>query len=445
MAPVDPRDAVFWPRLFRTFRIAPTFPQLGLGSRQHVASLHLRVRDGPACQVFYPTEPSPNHQEPVRGNYMREAAVVGLANYAKVSPTILSGLVDTPHHVVAAASAALHPDLAEPLATQGVPSLPVILFSHGLAGSSEVYSVLCKDLASTGRVVVAVEHEDQSGSYACTAEGEHLFYSYEPPPDFDVNDKEQVVAFRAPFLEKRVEEMKTVVSWLQTQVTAAHERRSGDSSVAADDSNQAGPIADGAVKEASKSLLPAVESCADVDDADADRVWQQIAPHLNMDALVLAGHSFGAATVYLTAQELPATRCTILLDTWSYPISSDALGKGVKAPVLSVLSEAFIDNDFSADTKQLLDASESHESYYIAGSIHQSFSDIPWFLPSWMARWAKLSGATDREAVREANHNLSAAFLAKHVPVADDELLASPAANADADDDSPWQTFVKPF
>lgn len=428
---MEPRDAVFWPRLFRLFRLSPTFPLPGLGPWKHVASVHMRVQNGPACQIFYPTEAS-SHDAPTRGNYMRERAVVGLANYAKVSPIVMSGLVNAPHHVLAAENSELHPDLAKTLAAEGKPSLPVIIFSHGLAGSSEVYSLVCKDLASLGNVVVAVEHEDQSGSYARTEEGKDLFYAYNPPPDFDYNKKEDVVDFRAPFLEHRVAEVKAVAAWLTSEAADAQAR--GDDDV--------GSIA--ISEEEEREPEP-----SSAEDTDVDRVWKQIAPHLDISSLVLAGHSFGAATMYLASKEIPS-KCTVLLDTWSYPLSLDALSEGSKVPVLSVLSEMFVDNEFSANTQQLLSASKSHESYYIGGSVHTSFSDIPWFLPNWLARWAKLSGESDREVVRQANHELCAAFLAKHLThaaatAADDVKSLKVDDPVQSRSGVAWSELIKPF
>jgi platelet-activating factor acetylhydrolase len=40
---------------------------------------------------------------------------------------------------------------------------PLVLFSHGLAGTRNTYSQYCSALASEGYVVIAVEHADGSG------------------------------------------------------------------------------------------------------------------------------------------------------------------------------------------------------------------------------------------------------------------------------------------
>lgn len=40
---------------------------------------------------------------------------------------------------------------------------PLVIFSHGLAGTRNTYSQYCASLAAAGNVVLAVEHRDGSG------------------------------------------------------------------------------------------------------------------------------------------------------------------------------------------------------------------------------------------------------------------------------------------
>merc|ERR1719395_170913 len=51
---------------------------------------------------------------------------------------------------------------------------PVVIFSHGLKGSLDMYSHLCAEMASFGAVVLALEHEDASGLCARPAAGEEI-------------------------------------------------------------------------------------------------------------------------------------------------------------------------------------------------------------------------------------------------------------------------------
>jgi platelet-activating factor acetylhydrolase len=57
-----------------------------------------------------------------------------------------------------------------------------VIFSHGLGGSRTAYSQFCSRLAATGRVVLALEHRDGTGTIAIPgtwttkAEQEHMYY-----------------------------------------------------------------------------------------------------------------------------------------------------------------------------------------------------------------------------------------------------------------------------
>jgi hypothetical protein len=53
----------------------------------------------------------------------------------------------------------------------GVLKLPVVLFSHGLAGQRAMYSISCSELASQGYLVLALEHADGTASAAQLAGG----------------------------------------------------------------------------------------------------------------------------------------------------------------------------------------------------------------------------------------------------------------------------------
>jgi len=53
--------------------------------------------------------------------------------------------------------------------------VPIVL-SHGLAASRTFFSVLCRDLASMGFVVFAIDHQDGSCVYTQKENGEEIVF-----------------------------------------------------------------------------------------------------------------------------------------------------------------------------------------------------------------------------------------------------------------------------
>jgi predicted dienelactone hydrolase len=47
----------------------------------------------------------------------------------------------------------------------GDKKLPVVIFSHGLTANAMFYTVICKELASWGLAVFAIDHLDLSCGY----------------------------------------------------------------------------------------------------------------------------------------------------------------------------------------------------------------------------------------------------------------------------------------
>ena len=90
---------------------------------------------------------------------------------------------------------------------------PIVVFSHGLGGSMEMYTQLCQHIASYGYIVVAMEHEDGSACYAETVEGQAI--PYQRPPYDTSYTREKVVHFRRPFLNQRVKEVQQVLDGLE--------------------------------------------------------------------------------------------------------------------------------------------------------------------------------------------------------------------------------------
>ena len=86
---------------------------------------------------------------------------------------------------------------------------PVVILSHGLYGTLEMYTSLCSQIASFGFIVIAIEHEDGSAVYASssTSKSASPIYFTPIPDTLTYGNRKEVVDFWQPFLNKREKEM----------------------------------------------------------------------------------------------------------------------------------------------------------------------------------------------------------------------------------------------
>jgi len=307
----------------------------------------LQTRLGVACQIHYPCRIT---QRPCRRRpYFRKAAVQGLCDYTRVTSTWLDVLSHR-HHPC-------H-DAAEP---EDHRTFPLVLFSHGLGGCMEMYTQLCQQIASQGYIVVAMEHEDGSGCYAENVQGEVISYKR---PDDRPYSREKVLEFRQEFLEQRVLETLSVLKEIDGKVSATQ----GDL---------------------------------------VERIFRQMD---TAHGYSLIGHSFGGASMILTAQHLLASSSSSssgtkepaslsVLDPWAFSLPDHVLDEGSLSslPTLSILSESWESNNpETAFIDRLLTSHEMDQSsYYAPRSVHASFADsVSWF-PSWVLRKLRLRGVEE--------------------------------------------------
>jgi len=338
-----------------------------------VKSFHFRVpgENGVLTQVFFPVYPfeitaAAGGSGKVRRVY-RSGVLRGFSYFSSTPAFLFDILLGASPHPLSGV-----PVDAKPLVhVDGENNMPVVFFSHGLAGNCEVYTKACSDLAANGFIVVALEHEDGSGSFAKTAKGEVL--KYQRPPEGIVYSRPDVIKFRAPFLEKRELEMRTVVNFFTEPSHKASE---------------------------CELVEPHHEN-------DLEHVLSNIHPQ----KAFLAGHSFGAASsVHISRAWKNRFLGVVLMDPWSFPIPN--LEQGVDLPCCSVLSEDFEQNAEVHLTRTLLEKSPKLLcSYYVPGSVHSSFSDTPWWGPSWLAKRFKLRGDIDPAIVQQSFTNVYVGFL----------------------------------
>jgi pimeloyl-ACP methyl ester carboxylesterase len=367
----------------------PSF-DAGLGPHK-VGAIQTRISGATACQIHYPTDDEESSSSSSKGlftPYFRPKAVEGLANYSRTPAEILDFLSKRQHPCRIDAA---------PIADQ---RFPIVVFSHGLGGCMEMYTELCQQIASYGFWVVAMEHEDGSGCYAENRKGEPIYYER---PDDSPYSRQKVVNFRRSFLQQRVEETTKVLEYIFKTT------------------------------EDDDPLVQKVLQAAD-----------------RTKGISLLGHSFGGASMVLTAAQMHLAKSTIsisslnLLDCWAFSLEEEVLEAGIPdtLPTLSVLSEAWLTNPETAQVQQLLQHSSEQQlvtSLYAPNSLHVSFSDPVNWLPGFMLRKLRMRGKKEKghETIRSVAkacvqhmQNPSACDYAPLEPSPLDKQVSVPAAAA---------------
>ena len=265
----------------------------------------------------------------------------------------------------------------------------LVVFSHGLAGTRNMYAALASALASQGYLVAAVEHRDGSASYTAI-HGKHGV-THKPYVHTDGN-----FAWRLEQIGKRVAELDAAVAAL---------------------SNDAPP----------RNAFPG--SRLDVGTAFRGLV--------DASRLVAIGHSFGGATVVAAmATERPGAtktrvRTSVLLDPWTAPFgpcgAEDAThplraAAAAKVPTLVVNSHGW-----GADlTPMYSHATAPWVEAEVEGTKHQDFSDLGIRMPTVAAKIG-MKGSVDAARFFDLKLGLIDAFLESADRADADEACASAA------------------
>lgn len=304
---------------------------------------------GLLAQVHYPADASSMLSKVKRAKRFRHEVIHALAKGQGLPPWVL--------HVILGGRKPL--DVAfSPISGAGG-GWPIIVFSSGLWGACELYTQFCRELASLGAIVIAIEHEDGSGAFAVDGKtGAHIPY-VDPPMDVDA------VAFRHPFLERRVEELKAT--------TATIQRMAAKGSDALD----------------CETELLTVLRCGDPEQ------------------LLLIGHSFGAAGILRYLRRLTDTaapsdyRGIILLDSWPDPLLEEDLRVGQSLSIALVISEQWARTRryVQACRKTMASCKGCSAAVIVRGAYHQWISESSYFAPAWFLRRIGIMGPGQREHV----------------------------------------------
>lgn len=262
--------------------------------------------------------------------------------------------------------------------------LPVIIFSHGLAGIRTTYSTICCEMASRGIVVVALEHRDGSASMTIDQNGK--VYPYRAGPS-GLNSPMVDYQYRAAQSRHRIKEFLSTEKFIKSLDSA------GDFD----------------------SLLQSTPSLTET--------LKHFKGRLLTDRLILMGHSFGGSTCLAAAQQIPSVSCCIVWDPWMFPLPQPFLPiNRTDIDTLLIINEKFSWSENDAAIQKFVDYfRHTHKSFAkvrMIGCGHMDQSDLASIIPKKIIQILRpgSSSPANHHRVLQANIDLVSAHLSYAFP-----------------------------
>lgn len=295
--------------------------------------------------------------------------------WALAGSTSIPAKVDVPLH--GTVKGYQHLEAEHPSDDYGLPTFPIIVFSHGMASSRTGYTQYASELASRGYIVAAIEHRDGSGpgSLIMRPDGSTVERMHFDAADLDPQpDTAGIKAMQLAYRQAEVEETVRVLR----------------------------EINDGGGGDLFKSN-PRQEGH---DLAE----WRD---RLNLDFMVVGGHSYGATLALQTLKGAPCDerpfKGAIILDPGK---QSGPLNDDIDIPTLVVHSHSWSSKhsifhgrphfDVVKDLVQkTLDAKHKFSWFLTSmGTTHPSITDAPLIEP-FLLSWTTGATIPVREGVEQ--------------------------------------------
>lgn len=324
--------------------------------------------------------------------------------------------------------------MVEPEDEDKVDEFPIIIFSHGTASKRTDYTQYCGELASRGVVVAAIEHRDGSGpgSIIITKTGERKLFSFgekdilQDPPMNSTQLKKEQLDFRQAEIEETIHVLRTINRRNGPTIYKANERKEGQ-------------------------YLKTLEG------------------RLNLDELVIAGHSYGATGAMQAIKGAPSRKQPAIGGIMFDPgKSSGRLNSKIDVPILVVHSNSwskahsiFYGRPHFETVKEIVQGvlDKTGASWFVTmlGTSHPSITDAPIIEPL-LLRWTTGATISVVDGLREyvkvtmeflefLQHGKKTGILAESVthPVYDkDERSEERKKNMSKDIEKFWQIHVAP-
>ena len=303
--------------------------------------------------------------------------VFSFALWSLVGSTTIPAKVDVPLH--GTVDSFRDNELEQPIDNYGLPEFPVIVFSHGQASSRTSYTHWCGELASRGIIVAAIEHRDGSGpgSEVMRKDGpsRNVFHISEgqlspqpETPDFKVMQ----LAMRQAEVEETVNVLRKIDDGLGKDVYTFNSRGEGIALAG----------------------------------------WKG---RLNMNQMVVAGHSYGATLALQALKGAPSESLPfvggIILDPGK---QSGPLNDDINVPIIVVHSQSWsakhsmfqgrVHFDVVKDLVKKVMRTEKNRApknaWFVTakGTTHPSVTDAPLIEP-FLLSWTTGSTIDAREGV----------------------------------------------
>ncbi|KAJ3417274.1 Platelet-activating factor acetylhydrolase [Chytridiales sp. JEL 0842] len=251
--------------------------------------------------------------------------------------------------------------------------LPLIIYSHGLAGTQTTYSTYCGNLASRGFIVLSLEHRDTTAAYSArNAYKEKIPHARPTAPNPGETVDEYLIRYRTTQIKHRAAEVREALILLRKM--------------------------DGG-EEYENMLKTSVVSLKDRVD------WNNC---------VVTGHSFGGATALAVMQDKEMGELfkgCIALDPWMFAVPPTPISK----PILSVQSHHFHwKPNMSAykDIHTSPTASPLNTFGVVIETMHQEVSDMP-AINSRMMKSFGVSSGRNPALIQSVYDHANVVFLKK--------------------------------
>ena len=336
------------------------------------------------ARIYYPTARDDSADENLNGTWLPSSHYFPGYGYFLRLPSLVSSGIGR----LLAANVRIHAKEAAPLISitdSSKEKLPVVIFSHGLAGIRTTYSTICCELASRGVIVLALEHRDGSAAMTLNRKGKVFPYQFGPSglnlPMVDYD-------FRAAQLRHRIKEIKSTSRFINSL----------------DESGDFASII------SSSTILP--------------ETLKQFKGRLLTERLILMGHSFGGATCLAAAQEIETVKCCIVWDPWMFPMPQPSLQvTRTDIDTLLIINEKFTWSENDAAIQKFItdfrDTNNCLGKVRMLGCGHMDQSDLASIIPSKIIQILRPNSSTppNHHRILQANVDLVSAQLSYSFPI----------------------------